>query len=493
MYIQGLWSISWHHRGAQHHTDFHSEPRFPLLPQRFTLSIHSSIYRTLDYLFDFFKIGRKHKAHRQQAQQDKAWRNAEKGRGKPGKGRGKRSKMGSEESRVVDENVEPQTLQARTLEALAQYIREGKARKIVVMTGAGISTSAGIPDFRSPDTGLYANLSRLNLPYAEAVFDISYFRTNPEPFYTLAQELYPGKFRPTITHSFIALLEKKGLLLKLFTQNIDCLEREAGVSDERIIEAHGSFAKQSCIDCKYPYPADLMHEAISSKTVPRCQNPTCNGLVKPEIVFFGEQLPAAFFDNRSLPAEADLCIIMGTSLSVHPFASLPQMCRPETPRLLINSEQVGGLGDRADDVLLLEDCDEGVKRLASALGWLEELEALWATTARDEAPPTQEKKTRDEILQAEVEKLTREVEENLRLGKQQQAWLDNHVDEKIARNNDQDAENATPDLTAPSPPDQVQSKLLAPVATSPPTLAKTDPGGRLDHVFPFLKKERGML
>ena len=109
--------------------------------------------------------------------------------------------------------------------------------------GAGISTSAGIPDFRSPNTGLYANLERLNLPHAEAVFEISYFRQNPLPFYILAQELYPGKFRPTITHSFITLLHKKGLLLKLFSQNIDCLEREAGLPDEMIIEAHGSFAK----------------------------------------------------------------------------------------------------------------------------------------------------------------------------------------------------------------------------------------------------------
>jgi len=85
----------------------------------------------------------------------------------------------------------------------------------------------------------YANLARLKLPYAEAVFSIEYFREHPEPFYALAQELYPGKYRPTITHSFIRLLQDRGLLLKLFTQNIDCLEREAGVHDSKIIEAHG--------------------------------------------------------------------------------------------------------------------------------------------------------------------------------------------------------------------------------------------------------------
>jgi NAD-dependent histone deacetylase SIR2 len=167
--------------------------------------------------------------------------------------------MGNGDSKMVEADAPAQTLKARTVEALAQYIKDGRAKRIVVMvsqpsstfcyisnefkTGAGISTSAGIPDFRSPETGLYANLARLNLPYAEAVFDISYFRGNPEPFYTLAQELYPGTYRPTITHSFINLLYKKGLLLKLFTQNIDCLEREAGVPDDMIIEAHGSFAK----------------------------------------------------------------------------------------------------------------------------------------------------------------------------------------------------------------------------------------------------------
>jgi NAD-dependent histone deacetylase SIR2 len=207
-----------------------------------------------------FKIGRKKILHRQQLAQSKPWRETEKGRGKD---KGRRFKMGNEESRIVDADTPPQTLKARTVEALAQYIKDGRAKQIVVMvsyaslqyrivahhlkTGAGISTSAGIPDFRSPETGLYANLARLNLPYAEAVFDISYFRNNPEPFYTLAQELYPGNYRPTITHSFINLLYKKGLLLKLFTQNIDCLEREAGVPDDKIIEAHGSFAKYDII------------------------------------------------------------------------------------------------------------------------------------------------------------------------------------------------------------------------------------------------------
>ena len=115
-------------------------------------------------------------------------------------------------------------------------------------TGAGISTSAGIPDFRSPDTGLYSNLARLDLPYPEAVFDISFFRQNPLPFYTLAHDLYPGKFRPTIAHSFVRMLSDKGILLKLFTQNIDCLEREAGVPNNEIVEAHGSFARQCCIE-----------------------------------------------------------------------------------------------------------------------------------------------------------------------------------------------------------------------------------------------------
>lgn len=330
--------------------------------------------------------------------------------------------MGNEESTPIADVIPPTTLAGRTLNAVAEYIKSGQCRKIVIMTGAGISTSAGIPDFRSPETGLYANLARLNLPYAEAVFDISYFRQNPEPFYALAHELYPGKYRPTITHSFISLLDKKGMLSKCFTQNIDCLEREAGVPDDKMIEAHGSFAKQSCIECKAPYPDKEIKIHIEEKTIPKCH--TCEGLVKPEIVFFGEALPSAFFEARSLPAEADLAIVMGTSLTVQPFASLPSLTREYTPRVLINKERVGGIGSRADDVVVLDDCDTGVRKLAEACGWLEELEEMWAKTAPKEGseiakPEPGRARTMDEKLEDEIDKLTKEIDGTLNLSR----WL----------------------------------------------------------------------
>lgn len=376
-------------------------------------------------------------------------------------------RMGNEESSPIDESTPPQTLASRTLDGVAEYIKSGKVRNIVVMTGAGISTSAGIPDFRSPDTGLYANLARLNLPYAEAVFDIGYFKENPEPFYTLAQELYPGKYRPTITHSFITLLHKKGLLLKLFTQNIDCLEREAGVPGDKIVEAHGSFARQSCIECKSAYPDDEIKTHIAAKTIPRCH--TCQGLVKPEIVFFGEALPSAFFENRMLPGEADLCIVLGTSLTVQPFASLPQAARDGAPRILINKERVGGLGSRADDVLLLGDCDDGVRNLAKACGWLEELEALWAETApkaaaklgREEQQPA---RTRDEELEDEIDKLTKEVDESLNLSK----WHEERV---------RGDQLAQPSKTPEKQPNQASE------ADSADKVLHEDPKGGLNHIF----------
>ena len=300
--------------------------------------------------------------------------------------------------------------------------------------GAGISTSAGIPDFRSPETGLYANLAKLNLPRAEDVFDINFFRKNPLPFFTLAHELYPGRFKPTLSHSFIRLLSDKGLLLKLFTQNIDCLDREAGVPEDKIVEAHGSFARHSCIDCHASYPEDLMKKAIDAREVPHCQTPQCNGLAKPEIVFFGEPLPEEFHRNRSLPSDADLCIVMGTSLSVQPFASLPGFCENGVPRVLINLERVGGLGSRTDDVLLLGDCDTGVRNLANFIGWEEELETLWKATNGTEDDSEAEPKSarsKDEKLDDRIASLTDEVEKSLKISSNHNRSIRNEMAEEM--------------------------------------------------------------
>lgn len=400
-------------------------------------------------------------------------------------GRSNRHKMGNESSTLVDDSTPPDTLSSRTIAGLAEYIQSPKCKRIVILSGAGISTSAGIPDFRSPETGLYANLARLNLPYAEAVFDISYFRQNPLPFYTLAQELYPGKYRPTITHSFIRLLYEKKMLLKHFTQNIDCLDREAGVPGSHIIEAHGSFARQSCIECKEPYPQNLMDEAVQKKEPPHCL--TCMGLVKPEIVFFGEALPGAFFEARDLPSKADLVVVLGTSLQVQPFASLPGLVPDGVPRVLINLEQAGGLGSRPDDVLLLGDCDQQVRKLAEACGWLGELEELWKSVGgKPKAGEDGEKNPRtDETVGDEIDQLTEEVDKTLSLSekhtKETKEGLEKKVEQHVAGKTEEPGNGpGVSDGATETKETAAGSKDEA-----PGDKAKADDS--LSHVYPHLK------
>jgi hypothetical protein len=123
-----------------------------------------------------------------------------------------------------------------------------RAERVIVMAGAGLSTAAGIPDFRTPGTGLYYQLEKYELPNPEAVFSIDYFRQRPEAFHMLAHEMWPGKFAPTDAHAFIRLLADKGKLLRCYTQNIDGLERLAGVPAELLMECHGTFATARAID-----------------------------------------------------------------------------------------------------------------------------------------------------------------------------------------------------------------------------------------------------
>ncbi|KAJ7208834.1 NAD-dependent deacetylase sirtuin-2 [Mycena pura] len=272
------------------------------------------------------------------------------------------------------------SVEAKVLfDAVTNRLYNARYKRRSIQRLSGISTPAGIPDFRSPGVGLYDNLAKLNLPYPQAVFEVGHLLDHPEAFYTLAHELEPGRFRPTVTHSFIKLLADKDLLNVCYTQNIDCLERRAGVPPELIIEAHGSFATQRCLTCKQLFPDDAFSAHLREGTIPRCPNGLCNGLIKPDIVFFGEPLPAAFFDGFPHTLDADLFLIMGTSLKVHPFASLAEM--GVCPRVLVNRDPAGDIGTQPDDVVLLMDCDDAVRQIARGMGWEEELDIAWAATA----------------------------------------------------------------------------------------------------------------
>ena len=158
--------------------------------------------------------------------------------------------------------------------------------------------------WRFRTAGLYDNLEKYNLPEPTAVFDLDFFRSNPVPFFHLARELYPGRFQPTVTHYFMRLLAEKGLLRRVYTQNIDTLERLAGIPSELLVEAHGSFATATCRFCRKKYGQEYVERAIfglggaaadkaqgssvdlpfEDVQIPRC---ACGGIVKPDIVFFG--------------------------------------------------------------------------------------------------------------------------------------------------------------------------------------------------------------
>ncbi|KAI0770212.1 DHS-like NAD/FAD-binding domain-containing protein [Fomes fomentarius] len=277
-------------------------------------------------------------------------------------------------------------LEGRDLPSIAKFIKSPQCQRIFVMLGAGVSTAAGIPDFRSPRTGLYAKLAQSNLPYPRAVFELNYFRFNPIPFFIFTRELYPGRYRPTLTHTFVKLLADSGRLHTCFTQNIDTLERQAGIPVDLLVEAHGSFASQHCIDCKKEYESAKMREAVEKGEVVRCDDPSCEGLVKPDIVFFGEELPDRFFQTLPKFGSADLLFVIGTSLTVQPFAKLAAMAPETCPRILINLDFAGDLGTRADDVILLGKCDAIVRDLCRELGWEDALDREWAKTALTLSP-----------------------------------------------------------------------------------------------------------
>ncbi|KAK7869073.1 hypothetical protein R5R35_000792 [Gryllus longicercus] len=289
----------------------------------------------------------------------------------------------------------PRRQKLRHVNTLLDVVRLLKgAKKIIVLTGAGVSVSCGIPDFRSRD-GIYSRLALdfPDLPDPQAMFDIQYFSQDPRPFFKFAREIYPGQFKPSPCHRFIKMLEKHNKLLRNYSQNIDTLEQVAGI--QNVIECHGSFATASCTRCKYKVTADAIRDDIFAQKIPLC--PRCSnnatshtidnerysddykelvkqGIMKPDIVFFGEGLPYQFHESMAVDKDkCDLLIVIGSSLKVRPVALIPSSVPSSVPQILINREPLPHFNF---DVKLLGDSDVIINQLCHMLGddWSE---ACW--------------------------------------------------------------------------------------------------------------------
>ncbi|MEZ5335322.1 MAG: NAD-dependent protein deacylase [Methanolobus sp.] len=211
------------------------------------------------------------------------------------------------------------------MQRLADLIE--KSKNCVFLSGAGISTLSGIPDFRGSN-GLYAKYD------ANKIFDIEYFREDPSYFYTHAMDFIYNldEKEPNIVHRTLAHLEEKGYVKAVITQNIDLLHQKAGSFN--IIEVHGSPATHRCLSCNKTYSYDEIREQLKNHTVPYCTD--CKGLIKPDIIFFGEMLNQDSFNRAiNVSATADLFVIIGSSLVVQPAASLPMLSLKAGGKLVI--------------------------------------------------------------------------------------------------------------------------------------------------------------
>ena len=250
----------------------------------------------------------------------------------------------------------PQAEQARLAELLAG------ARSVVALTGAGISVPSGIPDFRTPRTGLWERVDPMEVAHIDA------FRSNPVRFWRFYGERFAslqGK-QPNRAHLALAALEREGLLGAVITQNIDLLHRRAGSLE--VVEVHGSIATCSCPSCSRSVPLDAARERLAAAAdgVPRCE--TCAEPLKPDVVLFGELLDAAVLARaRELCEHADVLLCIGTSLEVHPVAGLPLLTHAAGGRVAILTQGPTPL-DSLAAVRLHGDVEEELDGLAAALG-----------------------------------------------------------------------------------------------------------------------------
>jgi NAD-dependent deacetylase len=239
------------------------------------------------------------------------------------------------------------------IQAAAELI--GQASNIVAMTGAGISTPSGIPDFRSPDSGLWDQVDPL------AVASIYAFRQRPQAFYKWIHPLSRIflEAKPNPAHYALVELERQGKLKAVITQNIDNLHYHAG--SKTVYELHGHLRQTTCIQCYKIQDSTLAFQKfVNDGQIPRCH---CGGILKPNAILFGEQLPIQEFVSAQLAIkEADLMFIIGSSLEVAPAADLPELALENEAKIIIINKQSTYL-DSSVDLVIRGDVAEILPRI----------------------------------------------------------------------------------------------------------------------------------
>jgi NAD-dependent deacetylase len=234
------------------------------------------------------------------------------------------------------------------------------ARYAIALTGAGVSVPSGIPDFRSPGSGLWEQVDPM------AVASVTAFRYQPEAFFEwirpLAFKLLAAQ--PNPAHTALADLEAMGGLKAIITQNIDGLHQQAG--SQRVLEVHGHMREAICIRCYTVFPSEQFVQAVITRgQVPRC--PRCNGILKPNVILLGEQLPAqVVLQAQQEIQKCDLVLVAGSSLEVTPVAEWPAWARYRRgARVMIVNLQPTHLDGEAD-LVLQADVAEALPRISAA-------------------------------------------------------------------------------------------------------------------------------
>lgn len=233
------------------------------------------------------------------------------------------------------------------IEEIAKILKNSD--RISALTGAGISVNANIPDFRG-ENGIYTKGI-----YSESIFDIDYFTENPKLFYEFARDMYPifKKALPTYAHEFLARLQEKHSVC-IVTQNIDFLHEKAG--SKNVIHLHGTVERSHCLNCGKGFAFEEMEILIKNEDVPRCDR--CGGLIKPDVVFFGE--PVFDFDKATVCVQnSQVFLALGTSLEVYPANTLVNFAKGT--RILVNKTYTSM--DYMFDFVIHDDLDEFFKKL----------------------------------------------------------------------------------------------------------------------------------